>query len=133
MIYYRQRNELVRMDFMNATARLELKPMKSNSQETRMALLEQSQNHIHDALLRIEKGIWERFDKMEMRFNKVEGNFDKFDQKIDSFDKKFDLKYDTVSAKIDSNNKWLIGLAISVLFSAATLGISIYSFVHKTM
>lgn len=106
---------------MNTAERLEVHTMsKNNTQETRIALLEQSTNHIYEALQRIEK----RFDHIDNGFNSVES-------RIDQLDKKFDAKHDALNAKIDSNNKWLIGLAISVFFSAATLGFTVYSFIHK--
>ena len=94
---------------MNAIERLEVKPMKPNSQDTRIALLEQSQNHIYETLIRIEK----RFDDMEI---KSEKRLDKIDQRFD---------------KIDSNHKWLIGLVVTILFSTATLSFNLYHLFHK--
>lgn len=91
---------------MNAAEKINEVHMVKNSQETRVALLEQSQAHLYEAITRI-------------------------DQRLDKIDKKIDDRFDRISEKIDSNNKWLIGLAVSVLFSAATLGFSIYNCIHK--
>lgn len=47
--------------------------------ETRFALLEQTIEHIYEALNRIDK----RFDKIDERFDKLDSRLDKMDNKID--------------------------------------------------
>lgn len=101
---------------MNAAEKLNEVHMVKNSQETRIALLEQSQVHLYETLLRIEK----RFDQIDEKFTKIDDKFDKVNE-----------RFDKLYEKLDSNNKWLIGLAVSVLFSAGTLGFSIYNCIHK--
>lgn len=73
-----------------------------NSTDTRLALLEQSITHIDSALTRIES-------------------------KQESYDFRIDQKFNLLIDKIDSNNKWLIGLSLSIIFSLSTLLISIYN------
>ncbi len=79
---------------MNALAanRLEvkMKPATQN-QDTRIALLEQSNNHIYEALQRIEK----RFDDVEKKLDK---RFDEMDKKIDKFD-----------SRLWTNFYWVLG------------------------
>lgn len=108
---------------MNAAERFEVKPMKANSQETRIALLEQSQSYSHETLARIEK----RFDKIDESFNKLDEKFTKIDERFLKIDERFERVYQ----KIDANNKWLIGVVVSVLFSAATISFKIYDLIHK--
>lgn len=97
---------------MNTAERLEviMKP-----QEIRVALLEQSIGHINDTLIRIEK----RFDRLEIF---VSDRFDRVDKKFDGIDG----KVETLREKMDSTTKWLIGMGISILFSAASVSFSMY-------
>lgn len=89
-----------------------IQPMKPAQQETRIALLEQSIGHINETLVRLEK----RFDKLDdislSHFTRLESSIDK------------------LRDKMDSTTKWLVGIGISVLFSAASLGMSVYQNFH---
>jgi tetrahydromethanopterin S-methyltransferase subunit G len=95
---------------MNTAERIEGRVMKPNGVDTRVALLEQSHDHIGKTLSRIEM----RFDRIEERFDRIE--------------KKIEEKFEKVEVKIDSNLRWLIGLIISILFSTATIALSIFHF-----
>ena len=64
----------------------------SHSEETRLALLEQSINNINDTMVRFEK----RFDKIDERFDKIGEKLDKID------------------AKIDANLKWILKIFLPI-------------------
>jgi chromosome segregation ATPase len=115
--------------------RIEEKSMKPGSHQTeiRITILENSLGNINESLLRMEK----RFDKMDERFDKIDQRFEKIDSKFEKIESRINqLQNDThsnfirVYEKIDGSAKWLIGLGVSVFFSAATLGFSIYHFYH---
>lgn len=89
---------------MNTAERIEGQYMKPHSQETRIALLEQSLVHVNDTLTRIEK----KLERVEERFDKIDDRFEKIENKI------------------DSNMKWLIGLGVSILFSVASISITLF-------
>lgn len=90
----------------------------STNETTKIALLEQSNNYIYEMLQRLEK----RFDVTDAGLSNLVG-------RIDKLDTKFDTKHDSLNIKMDSNNKWLIGLAMTILFSAATIGLSLFSII----
>jgi uncharacterized coiled-coil protein SlyX len=60
--------------------------------ETRLALLEQTTDHIYETLIRMEK-----------RFDKIDEKFDKIDEKLNRLENKFDGKIERLSAKVDFN------------------------------
>lgn len=70
---------------MTAPHKLIEAPMKQ-SQETRVALLEQSIGHINENLLRLERKLDTRFDHMDKRFVDINCKFDNMDKKLDRFD-----------------------------------------------
>jgi len=59
------------------------------SQETRIALLEQTTSHIYQCLERMEK----RFDKIDERFDRIDERFDRIDQRFQAMDEKIDRKF----------------------------------------
>jgi len=69
------------------------------SEDTRLALLEQSINHLNSTLMRFEN----RFDQIDAKFNQMDSKFEKLD------------------SRIDSNFKWLLSIIIAGFGS--TLGI----------
>jgi septation ring formation regulator EzrA len=71
------------------------------TEETRLALLEQSIDHINQSLERIDK----RFDSIDKRFEKV-------DQKFLLIDQKFERLQETLHSQF----RWTMGVMIS-LFS----------------
>lgn len=78
----------------------------NDSNETRMALLEQSIGHIDQTLMRMDA----RLDKMDTRL-------DKMDTKIDNLESKLNLRMD----KLD-NRLWQIIFLISSSIIAIVLG-----------
>jgi len=78
----------------------------SHSDETRIALLEQSINNINNTLLRFEK----RFDKIDERFDKMDEKFSKIDQ-----------KFEMLSGKINAQLLWLLGTGATVALSVVGL------------
>lgn len=76
-----------------------------NSHETRIALLEQSTNHIKESIDEIKSTLNRLENKLDFNVtrldNKADSNFEKLDNKIDSIFTKLDNK-------IDSNFKWLL-------------------------
>ncbi len=66
---------------MKAAERLEV-PMRKNSQETRLALLEQSIGHIHESIERLEKSIHGGFEVTNHNLAKIEARLDKFNERI---------------------------------------------------
>lgn len=120
---------------MVAAQRIEEKSMKPGQQqlETRVAILEHTVSNINETLLRIEKRfdkIDERFDKIDQRFEKIDLKFEKIEHRINQLQNDTHNNFIRVYEKIDGSAKWLIGLGVSVFFSAATLGFSIYHFYH---
>ena len=103
------------------------KIIEINSHETRIALLEQSTNHIKESIDEI-KSILNRLEnkldfnvtrldnKADSNFeklnNKIDSNFEKLDNKIDSnfitLNNKIDFSIEKLDNKIDSNFKWLL-------------------------
>jgi uncharacterized coiled-coil protein SlyX len=63
--------------------------------ETRLALLEQTVEHIYEALNRIDK------------------RFDKLDERLDSIETKLDKRIDKLESKVDKHFYWFIGLYIT--------------------
>lgn len=85
---------------MKAVEKLEVN-MKGKSTDTKVALIEQSVLHINQSLERMEK----RFDSLDSKFNRIE-------------------------EKIDSSNRWLLTLGVSVIFSCAALAFNIYQVIQ---
>lgn len=82
------------------------------SDETRMALLEQSVGHVDETLTRIEK-----------KFDRVEDRFDKTDSKIDSLAVDFKQGYKDLNERIWSTFIWTLSAGGTVLvFVALKLG-----------
>lgn len=75
------------------------------SDDTRLALLEQSIIHINETMLRMEH----RFDKIDERFNKLDERFNKIDDRFDKID-----------AKIDSHFRWNLSLTFGLYAMAVT-------------
>ena len=65
--------------------------------DTKIALLEQSIGHINETLLRIEK----RFDSIDKKFDLVDKKFDLVDKKFDSLEAKMDVKVTLLENKMD--------------------------------
>lgn len=75
--------------------------MTDRRTQTRIALLEQSTNHIDQSLGRIET-----------KLEKVDG------------------KIDHVEAKIYTNFKWFLGISLTGIISIASMGFAIYQYVR---
>lgn len=83
-----------------------------SSNDARIAVLENTIGHIHEALERIDK----RFDKIDQRFDAMDRKFEKIDQKFEAIDKKFDSLHQEMKQDFkDVNNRiwtlffWMIG------------------------
>lgn len=66
---------------MSRLRKLDEDIMKNNI-ETRIALLEQSIGHINETLLRMEKKIDGKFDKMEERFDSIDSRIVKIEDRL---------------------------------------------------
>lgn len=75
------------------------------SEDTRLALLEQSIEHLNETLRRFEK----RFDQIDARFEQIDAKFDRIDVRFE----RIDAKFDKLDARIDSNFKWLLSIMIA--------------------
>ena len=83
------------------------------SEDTRLALLEQSIDHLNATLMSFET----RFDQIDAKFNKMDGKFNQMDGKFNQMDVKFgqmDVKFGQMDAKFEkldliSNELFLIG------------------------
>ncbi len=69
--------------------------------DTRLALLEQSIGHINETMIRIEK----RFDAIDFRFDRMEKRLDSIEERVSS-------GFIRLDQKIDSNFQWLLGIYI---------------------
>jgi len=91
------------------------------SQETRVALLEQSILHINENLLRMERKIDQRFDeldkKIDQRFDSVFRQFGTVDEKFSELERKLD-KFDS---RLWSNFYWML----STMFTLACAGAAV--------
>ena len=89
------------------------------SEDTRLALLEQSIDHLNATLMRFET----RFDQIDAKFNQMDGKFNQMDGKFNQMDVKFgqmdvkfgqmDAKFEKLDSRIDSNFKWLLSIMIA--------------------
>jgi hypothetical protein len=104
---------------MSVAEKMEL-PMKS-TQETRLALVEQSISHINHSIDRFEKVALQGFDNTERRFNTLTKHID---EKADKIEKNLD-KVDHYISKIDqrmwTNFYWLL----ATMFTLAGAGAGI--------
>ena len=100
--------------------------------ETRLALLEQNNVHIHETLKRIDNNIivlnQHLADSLAHITNRMDARFDqmerKFDQKFELVDRKFELidkKLDAVNTKIDSNFKYIITTMLTLFVASGLL------------
>ncbi len=67
---------------MNAAERIEVNMKASNSQEVRLALLEQSITHVNETLLRIDNRLSSIESKIERKFDEVDKKLEKFDGRL---------------------------------------------------
>lgn len=86
--------------------------MKSNGQETRIALLEQSLTNMSHTLIRIEKKIEDVDKKMDIGFERI-------DKKIDIGFDRIDKKIDIIHGRIWQLFLWGIGAFAGVLLIIA--------------
>ena len=75
------------------------------SEDTRLALLEQSIGHLNVTLERFEK----RFDQIDAKFDLIDIKFNHIDGKFD----RMDAKFEKLDSRIDSNFKWLLSVMIA--------------------
>jgi hypothetical protein len=98
------------------------KIIEINSQETRIALLEQSTTHIKTSIEEIKLILNKLESKIDFNVNrldnKIDNNFEKLDNKIDNNFEKLDNKIDNIFTKldnkIDSNFKWLLAAIVGL-------------------
>lgn len=90
---------------MNAAERLEAK-MSKNSQETKIALVEQSIIHTQETLERLDRKIDGHFNNIDRRLSGMDQRLDKMDGQLDKF-----------NDRLWSNFIW----SLSTMFSLATL------------
>jgi uncharacterized coiled-coil protein SlyX len=65
------------------------------SEETRLALLEQSISHINETMQRFDK----RFDRIDAKFDQIDARFEQMNSRFQQMD-----------SKIDSHFHWMVGL-----------------------
>lgn len=97
------------------TAKNKLDP--KYSEDTRLALLEQSITHLTDTLKRFEK----HFDGMNKRFDDIDKRFDEMDKRHMGMEDKFETKFEKLDGRLDSNFKWTVGLMYSSIAGILTL------------
>lgn len=89
-----------------------------HTDDTRLALLEQSIKNINETMLRIEN----RFDRLE---NKVDDGFKKVNEKIDdtykTLSSKIDDTYKTLNNRLWTNFLWIMGTYVGGFASIYTL------------
>src|SRR5271156_421755 len=79
-------------------------PMKSINVETRIALVEQTNEHIYSILSRIEK----RFDEVDYRFDKLDKKIEESEQKIESKLDKMNQTIDSINNRLWTNFYWIL-------------------------
>lgn len=99
---------------MQAAERAEVIKMGKYTNETRVALLEQSISYIYESLQRMDT----RFDRLE---EKIEQGFRQINERFEIIDGRFE----NVHSRIDSNNKWLIGTAVSAFLGFLAIAVNI--------
>lgn len=90
-------------------------PDMKNTNETRVALLEQSIEHISNTLIRLDSKMDAGFERMNDRFDKVDARFDKMDARLDK-----------MNDRIWSNFLWLLSMMLGL--AAGGLGLLIKGF-----
>lgn len=130
-----------------------MKHHTNGSQETRISLLEQSTQHMNENLYTLIGEVKNLSNNMDSKLDNINrdikifkeetlSRFERMNEKIeksfllinDKMDKRFeftDSKIERLRDKMDSTTKWLVGIGISVLFSAASVGFSMYQILHK--
>ncbi len=103
-----------------------MKIRREDTNDVRLALLEQSIININETMLRFEK----RFDKIDQRFDQIENRLDKinknFDEKLQKFELKFEKLENNVMSKLElSNNRlwvnfyWILGTMFTLSCAGA--------------
>jgi hypothetical protein len=98
---------------MSAANQIEVK-MKNPSQETKIALLEQSIGHINQTLMRFEKKIDSLDDKVDKKFNTLNEKFDDARKDIRSQLEKMDNR-------LWVNFYWILGTMFSLSCAGAAI------------
>ena len=97
-----------------------MKPHKNEdvmSHDARLAVLETTIGHIHEALERIDK----RFDVIDKRFDAVDRKFEKMDDRIESLRKETHAGFRDLNNRLWFNFIWVVGGFIGVLTLIARL------------
>jgi hypothetical protein len=96
--------------------------------ETRLALLEKTNEHIYEALIKLDKRfdhletrLEKRFDKIDQQFEKIDDKFDKIDDKFEKLEAKLDAKIDKLDSKLSSRFFWLLAFTIGGYGSLFTI------------
>jgi len=91
----------------------------NNNQETRIALLEQSNLNINETLKDIKQGLIRLENKIDSLDKKMESKIDSLDKRIDikinSVDQKLDIGFDKINSRIWSLFLWGVGAFAAVL------------------
>jgi hypothetical protein len=99
---------------MSTAKHFGMNTMHKDNHETRIALLEQSTNHIVETLREIKTDIKEMRADIKENYNSM------------------NIRFDHINAKIDSNNKWLITTFITAFFALVGTIVSIVNFFIHT-
>ncbi len=97
---------------------------ESMKENTQIALLKQSIEHINETMMRMEK----RFDQLDHRFDylekKMDDGFSKIDKKFDKVDEKLeklDDKIEHVRRQSWSQFRWIIGAIVALFVTISTV------------
>ena len=102
------------------------------SEDTRLALLEQSIGHINETLMRFEK----RFDHIDSKFDHIDSRFDHIDSKFNHIDNKFnhiDNKFGQIDGKLASSERSLRADMQSHFYWSMGSMLGLYAIVLSTL
>src|SRR5579883_747844 len=99
-------------DILRTIIRMKLRKHEgSMSNDAKIAVLETTISHIHEALERIDK----RFDSIDRKFDKIDRKFDKVDEEFKLLSNKMDTRFDQLNNRIWTLFFWMIGGFASML------------------
>lgn len=89
-----------------------MKIRKDDTNDVRLALLEQSINNINETMIRMEKKIDKGFDQVDKRFDKIEIEVKEFKKEINS-------KIESFNSRLWVNFYWILGTMFTLSCAGA--------------
>lgn len=92
--------------------------------------IRESEKRINERTMAVEERMDNRLNRIEdliqSQITTMNQKFDGADKKIDTIKTSVDQKIDNVKMSIDSTNKWIIGMAITVMIGVAAIVVTVF-------